>query len=221
MHFLKKPIKLLIIVCLLNIQPVGSQTFAVELPRMNVVYLGVDNPIKIVVNDLPDSCVIVEASFGKIQKGKNAFYSWNGVANEDSLCLILFDTCHQQMIAKRDYRVFKIPVILSLGGTPRYSKNSEIRLPEFRAMAGVAALISGFDICGSCQMHRYRTTVFSKTLKEPWIAINDGPRFGSAVSERFKSLKAGDWVRFDRFVYQCPGDINLQYPAEELLFKIK
>ena len=181
-----------VIACFAALPIAISQKAAVELPLMNVVYAGPDNPIKIVINDLHDSCVAVKASYGKISKNGGHWYSWNGMADHDSLQLVVIDTCHQEEIAVRHYRVKKIPIVIALGGNLKYSRNSEIEVTTFRTLRGVAAMLNGFDVCGSCDMVRYQIEIYSGITGELWTKSNPGARFDAALSGPCRTLQDRD-----------------------------
>ena len=58
---------------------------AVELEKIQVLLAGIDNPITIAVDDLPDSCISVAVSIGNIKKERNGRYSWRVLLDTISL----------------------------------------------------------------------------------------------------------------------------------------
>ena len=64
---MKKYLKLLLFLLVLSSFRASSQKVAVELEKMNILYIGVDIPLKIVVENYPCNKIIVKATYGSIK----------------------------------------------------------------------------------------------------------------------------------------------------------
>lgn len=199
-----------------------GQAVAVEAEKMNVLVVGVDNPLTIVVSDLYDSCLVAIPSVGKITKGwGSGKYLWSGVSDTTVVSMTLRDTCSQSLVAQRSYRVRTIPIQILLGANPKYRHNKALGVGEFKAQSGIAAVISGMDICGNCDMAGFYARFFSHKTGEIWIGYNTGARFMGDVLKHQQAVVPGDWVKFEGFSYRCPGMKTPAYDDDVLHFQIK
>lgn len=190
---------------------------AVELEKMNMIVVGFYNPVSVVVSDLPDSCLFLEPSAGKISRNGRGQYLWH-ITDTATLTLSLTDTCHHELIARRIYRTRKLPVHFLLGAKQR---SETISAGEFKAQAGIAPVISGHDVCATCEMTGFTARFFSKKTGRVWTGHNPGARFKGEVLRSAQSVEPGDWVRFSGFSFTCPGMTMLTADDHDLYFRIK
>jgi hypothetical protein len=191
---------------------------AVELEKMNVMVAGFENPITVAASDVSDSCITLRSNAGKIKKTGNGKYVYYVAKDTTVITLLITDTCNNELLGKRTYRVKKLPVEILLGARHR---SKTMGNGEFKAQAGIAALITGFDIDAKCDMVGYDAYFFSKKTGELWKGYNTGARFEGAVLEKVQAVKPGDWIIFRQFSYRCPGMKEPMFSDEELFFEIK
>lgn len=195
---------------------------AVELSKMNVVYAGVDNPVRIVVNDVPDSCLLVVPSRGKVVRSRDTpgLYDWNiGLRDTAVVSLTLFDSTKNERIGTYFFRCKRLPEpVARLSATHR---SKAMHRGEFCAQAGVAMILEGFDFDARVEVVHYEVVIFSKKYGSTWIGKNTGARFNPSVSEHINSVVPGDWALFRKIAYRMPGAAEPQHSSQELFFLIK
>ncbi len=189
-----------------------------KLEKMNVVYAGLENPVTVAASDIPDTCIALQSNAGKIKKIGTGKYICSVTADTAVITLLITDTCNNELLGKRTYRVKKLPVEILLGARHR---SETMGNGEFKAQVGIAAVITGLDIDAKCNMVGYDAHFFSKKPGELWKGHNTGARFEGAVLEKVQAVKPGDWVVFRQFLYRCPGMKEPGFSDDELFFEIK
>jgi len=189
------------------------------LEKMNVLYAGVDNPMTVAVSDVPDSCLLLQPSLGKIRKGSRGHYLWN-IGSSDTVMadLSIFDTCSNELTGQREYRVKQVPVEIYFGGKYR---SGTMGNGEFKAQMGIIAYIICCVFDARCNIVGFDAHFFSKKTGELWTGHNTGARFEGAVLEKQQAVKPGDWVIFRQISYRCPGMKQPKFIDTELFFEIK
>lgn len=190
---------------------------AIELKKMNLVVVGVDNPISVAVSDVPDSCLAIHPSFGEIRKAHKGRYYWRGNFDTTIVTLSITDTCKNEFIGKWIYRVRGLKVEVVLGKSRSVSL---IGKGGFKAQLGIAALVVD-DFDARCNLIGFDAHFFSKKTGELWKGHNTGARFEGAVLEKQQAVMPGDWVIFRQISYRCPGMKQPMFSADELFFELK
>lgn len=195
---------------------------AVELGKMNVVYAGVDNPVTIVVSDVPDSCLLVVPSRGKVVRSRYTpgLYDWNiGLRDTAVVSLTLFDTTKNERIGTYFFRYKLLPEPVARLGAAHGSKT--MNRGEFCAQGGVAMILECCDFEAKVDVVSYEVVVFSKKYGSTWIGRNTGARFNADVAEHIHRVIPGDWVLIQKIAYRMPGAAEPQHSSQELFFLIK
>lgn len=196
-----------------------SGQIAIELEKVNVLVAGFENPVTVVSTAVPDSCIALQSAGAKIKKYGTGRYAMYAITTDTSIVtLTITDTCSHEMLGQRAYRVRSVPVDILLGARHR---SKTMSIDEFREQIGIAAVMSGFDVCGNCAMIGFNAYYFSKKTGNIWRGHNTGARFEGAVSEKQASVVPGDRITFCRFSYQCPGMTQPVFSNQELYFEIK
>ncbi len=206
----------LLIFCLFQNGLFGQ--IAVEVEKMNVLVAGLENPVTIVVSDVPDSCIELRTNFGRIRKVGTGRYVCYVTTDTIITKLSILDTCSNEVLGQRTYRVKTLPVEMQLGARHR---SKTMGNGEFKAQAGIAAVVTGYDIDARCDMMGFDAYFFSKKTGELWKGHNTGPRFEGAVLEKVQAVMPGDWVIFRQMSYRCPGMKEPMFSGDELIFEIK
>lgn len=186
----------------------------IGLDRMNVFYCGVDNPVSILVRGVPEAEVRIEASGVTIKKDGNMHYAVR--ASTPGEGSITISGGKLQPVTFK-YRVKRTPDPEVLLGAAHWGRN--ISSGEFKAQGGLAAVMSGFDVCGNCEMVSYKVSRLrnGQLLAE---AINNRARYEAAAQAIINAAQPGDTYIFDEVKTRCPGDIAARALAG-LTFVIK
>ena len=194
---------------------VGEASITVSAEKMNVFYIGVDNPVAVSAAGVDSKKVKVSISGdvkGKLKKKSSSNYSVT--VGKPGECYI--NVSGGPKPYKKLFRVKRIPDPVA-----RLSKSSGGTMGngEFKAQGGVGAFLDNFDFDAVCKIQGYNLVYVAKR-QDPVESINKGPRYNEKSKRLVKRAKPGDIYYFDNVKARCPGD-----PAgrviNSMVFKIK
>ncbi len=188
---------------------------AIAVNKLNVFYIGVDNPISVVVRGLPKQQIMIHAD-GDLKKtpGDNDDYTIR-VTQPGTAYITISGGGIKPM--KFQYRVKKIPdPVPRLGSKHR---GGTMGNGEFKAQNGIAAVMENFDFDAVCDVVSYEVTYLTKR-QDPVTVINYGSRFNSDVEALVSKAAPGVVYFFDEIKVRCPGDAAARNLGS-LVFKIK
>ena len=193
---------------------VGERSVAVSADKMNVFYIGVDNPISVSAAGIPSSSVRVNISGGggKVRKTGTNNYMVNVTTPGE---------CRVNVSGEgmRDSKVFRVKRIPNPEARLGNKNGGAIGSGEFKAQAGVLAILEGFDFDARCAIDRFEM-VYVAPRQDAVLAQNQGPRF-NAKSARLKGrAKPGDTFYFRDVRAKCPGDKNTR-KINDMVFNIR
>ncbi|BDS13901.1 type IX secretion system motor protein PorM/GldM [Aureispira anguillae] len=177
---------------------VGMRSATVSADKMNVFYIGVDNPITVTAAGVPSAQLKVACSGGtmtgsgakrtiRVSRPGKATVSLSGGG-----------------LAKTDFefRVKRIPnPIVKLGTKVDGLMNSG----EFRAQLGLLPILENFDFGAKCKIQSY-TMFYTRKREDPTEIKGTGGRFSGKVAIAIKQAKPGDSYAFTEVKAKCPGD---------------
>jgi len=181
---------------------VGQRSVAVSLDKMNVFYIGVDNPISVSAAGVSSNEVRVSGSGSGISvNGAGGGGKYNvrvGTPGEASLT-VSGGGASQTF----KYRVKRIP-----DPTPQIGKKKggQFGNGEFKAQGGIAAVLENFDFDVKCDMVGFEFTYLAKR-QDAVTATNSGARWGAQAAAMVEKAKPGDAYFFDDIKCKCPGDV--------------
>ena len=178
---------------------VGQRSIAVQLDKMNVFYIGVENPISVSAAGVSSNDVKVSASGVNVaNKGGGHFMVTASTPGESIL------TVSAPGVSQRfTYRVKRIPDPTPLLGAKHRSK--QMANGEFRAQGGIAAVLESFDFDAKCDIAGFEATYLPKR-QDPISKQNSGARWNGDVQDMISKAKPGDAYFFDDIKCKCPGD---------------
>jgi gliding motility-associated protein GldM len=192
---------------------VGERSAAVSADKMNVFYIGVDNPVSVSVAGVSSNKVKVSAKGCNIKRGGNGYIVTANKPTDDAAVVVSAEGMPSRSFP---FRVKRIPDPVA-----RLSKSSggAIGNGEFKAQGGVGAFLDNFDFDATCKIQGYNLVYVAKR-QDPVEAINSGARYGEKAKRLVNRAKPGDIYYFDNVKALCPGD-----PAgrkiNSMVFKIK
>ena len=183
------------------------------LDKNNVIYIGVDNPARVVVQGCPPEQVTLQSD--ELTLKKTGDYTYSIRANKPGLAKIrISGNGYEQTY---HYRVKRMPApVAMLGG--RYTSKA-LRAGEFRAQLGVFAVLESFDFDAKCYITGYHVT-YLHPREEPEFAQNSGGRFNEQTRKLIDKARPGDVYMFDDIRCKCPGD-TVARGLESLVITIK
>jgi gliding motility-associated protein GldM len=181
---------------------VGQRSVAVQLDKMNVFYIGVDNPISVSAAGVPSAQVKVNASGVNVSSGGGAGKFIVRATTPGEATITVSGGGVSQSFP---YRVKRIPdPNPRLGGNPK-NKGGSMGNGEFKAQGGMSAILEGFDFDAKCDVVGFEFTYLPKR-QDPITRQNSGARWSGDVSELIQRAKPGDRYFFDDVKCKCPGD---------------
>lgn len=195
---------------------VGQANASIALDKMNVLYIGVDNPVTIAASGGGDDRIKVgitggSGSINRIGPGK--YIARVGSVTDDCRISVSVDG---KVAGVSQFRVRTIPRPIAVVGT--YESGSNVPAGAFRAQAGVGAGIKDFPF-----ELQYRVTRFVISADSDDGYIDDAPCQGNTWSAEARrivnNLKPGKTVTIDDIYAQGPDGRNQKLPS--LVYYIK
>lgn len=194
---------------------VGERSVAISADKMNVFYIGVDNPISVSAAGVSSNELRVGINGGGGQLTKTGSNTWNVRVTQPT------DDCNitvsgGELNANKQFRVKRIPdPIAKLGNKP----DGEMGNGEFKVQKGLIAWLENFDFEARCEIQGFNLVKVSKRA-DPVEAVNSGGSFDGKAQNLVQSAVPGDTYYFENVKARCPGD-----PAgrkiNSLVFRIK
>ncbi len=179
---------------------VGERSVTVSAAKMNVLYIGVDNPIEISAAGIPSAQVKVSMDGGNISRTANGTY--NATVQTPGKAFIKVSA--PGITYSKEYRVKRIPDPTPLlGGTLR---GGAVGNGTFKGHTSLLPILQDFDFDARCNMAGF-TLVRVAKRQDPEIAPNSGATIsGNARAIQNKAVP-GDKFVFQDIKCKCPGDV--------------
>jgi GldM C-terminal domain len=184
--------------------------------KMNVVYIGVDNPLSIAVADAALADISVTASQGELKMHENSKYIWR--VRDLKPSSIFVKNNKTAKIDTINFRVKRIPdpvASVLCNPTRMHSMYDDFRKDCFRIYAD----LRNFEFDAQCDIKTYTVSLVQKPGKTTTIA-NTGGSFEPAVVELIKSATVGDTIYIENVKCHCPGD-TFNRSINDIIYKIK
>ncbi len=180
---------------------VGERSVAVSATKMNVFYLGVENPVEISVAGAAnrDLDVKIRGGNGTIQSVRNGQYVVK-VNKETENCEINIKGAGYN--ETRKFRVKKIPDPFAYLGK---SKGGRMSAAEFKAHEGPRPVLKNFDFEATCRILGFELARVPKKGDARTI-INPTGRYGRDGMQLRDAASRGDKYFFSNIKVKCPGD---------------
>ena len=198
---------------------VGERSVSVSALKMNVFYIGVDNPVGVSAAGVPSNKVQVSMSGGggcTISKGGgNYIVKASRPTKKDEFAYV--NVSAPGLTAKSEFRVKRIPdPKAKLGLNDGGSMNNG----EFRAQQGVIAALENFDFDARCNIAGFNLVRVARR-EDPEPAINVGGTLTGDAKRISGLAKPGDKYFFENVRAKCPGDTGPTRRINDMVFTIK
>ena len=190
-----------------------SQVFSIANEKMNVMYLGVDNPISIAVEKIPAADVIAKSTNGTIIKENGNYSSRPNRIGIATIRLYQKAGGKLKLIGEKPFRVKMLPnPVFKIGsGKPRPQRR------EIAAQEWVRADMENIDIDLNINIEVFTMQVYYKDSATLTI-INKGNKLSDDVKHAFTFLKPDDEIVFSEIYANAPWAKHLH--LEDVLIKI-
>lgn len=178
---------------------VGQRSVAVSLDKMNVFYIGVDNPISVSAAGVSSNDVRVSASGVTVNSQGGGHFIVRATTPGEASLTVSGGGASQTF----KYRVKRIP-----DPAPRLGKykGGQLGNGEFKAQGGISAVLENFDFDAKCDMVGFEFTYYPKR-QDPIVVSNNGARWSGQAQDMVNKAKPGDAYFFDDIKCKCPGDV--------------
>jgi len=180
---------------------VGGRAIGFNLEKMNVLYIGIDNPIAISIPGVSPNDIQVEGvsnvTIKKVSEGGHY------IATVSTPGEVTIKVSGNNITQNYFFRAKRIPDPVPLLGARFPSKT--IGNGEFRAQGGIAAVLMHFDFDAKCEILGYSMQYISKRKGTVKLS-NVGARWSEGVSNEISKASAGDIYMFEDIICKCPGD---------------
>jgi gliding motility-associated protein GldM len=193
---------------------VGRRSVTVTADKMNVFYIGVENPLSVVAAGVSSNDLRVSANNATLTPNGPGKYiakvsGGGGVAKLTISGGGLNPTTF-------DFRIKPIPdPVAKLSG----STGGDIGNGVIKAQLGVIAELAGFDFDARCEIAGFEL-VYAPKREDPIVVINGSGTFTSESKGLLNRAKPGDAYYFNNVRARCPGDVTSR-KINSLVFQIK
>ena len=181
-------------------QSSNDAVLSVAADRMNVLYMGIDNPISVAISGIPADQVKVSSRDVRLMATGKGKYIARADRPGKATILVEAPNYRQEV----EFRVKSIPdpvavleKVETMGG--------EISISAFKELKSVEPKLFGFDMDAQCNVLGFNF-IFIRKDEDPQQAANPGGAFTTKVLEFVENVKAGDQIIFDNIRAKCPGD---------------
>jgi gliding motility-associated protein GldM len=183
-----------------EIAPVSG--FSVSAEKMNVLYIGLDNPIKIAIGDAKPGSISASMTNGSLTSSGSGTYIAKPTAPGDATITARGQNSAGGSVGgDAKFRVMRVPdPVPTLGGT---LKGGKIQKGPIAAQSGVVALLENFAFDARFTVTSYD---FVLSTKGEILSVRDvkGPLLDSQVKNLLNRAQPKDYVLFDNIRVQGP-----------------
>jgi len=199
-QFLKMKKVVFIFALAISYYQVSSQNFAIGLDRMNVFYIGVDNPLTIAVEGYSLKDIIVKVDNGKVSKSYGSYIYSAGTPGKATITLYAKVNGKVKKIGSNDFRVkyFPLPIFKIGSGREKVSK------VELANQLYVRAELEGFDIDVRYHIDSFTVCIVSSDTCKFTTRLNIGNKLSDEIRNDFQQLKQNDIVIFKNIYFRWP-----------------
>lgn len=194
---------------------VGQRSVAISADKMNVFYIGVENPISVSAAGSSSNDLRVGISGGGGSLNKTGSNTWTvKVTTPTDDCKVSVSA--KDMNASKTFRVKRIPdPVAKLGN----KQDGEMGNGEFKVQKGLIAWLENFDFEARCEIQGFNLVKVAKR-EDPVETSNSGGSFNGKAQNLVSSAKPGDTYYFQEVKARCPGDAAGR-KINSMVFRIK
>ena len=194
---------------------VGRRSVTVAADKMNVLYIGVPNPISVAAAGVSSNDLRVSASGSGVQIKRTGNGKYEAIASQPGNTNITVSGGGLKA-SSFQFRVKRIPDPVA-----RLSNSSGGNMPngEFKAQGGVGAFLDNFDFDARCTVSGF-TLIYVARRQDPIPVTNPGARYSAEAQRLISKAKPGDIYYYDNVRAKCPGDTNTR-KINTMVFNIR
>lgn len=183
---------------------IGERSLAVSASKMNVLYIGVDNPIELSAAGVPSNQLNVqlEGGGGEIKKIANGQYNIRVTKPTKRNEFVYVSVDADGLKDRKPFRVKRIPDPI-----PKLSnhRSGRMKAGEFKLQTGIYPDLEQFEFDAECKITEYRIVHVLRS-GDPIINKNIGGRFTEKSKKIIEGATPSDKFFFENIRCTCPGD---------------
>lgn len=192
---------------------VGERSVTVSAEKMNVLYVGVENPIAVSAAGVASREVSVSAQGADLTKTANGRYIAKPTRPGRATITVAGGGLEPTTF---EYRVKRIPTpIAKLGQKIEGSMSPG----EFKVYEQIIPVLEGFDFNARCTIAGFELTRVPRGGDANTVQ-NRGGRYGEAVKRVVNQARRGDTYYFENIRAKCPGD-DVTRKLNGMMFRIR
>ena len=192
-------------------KPVG----VVSADKMNVFYIGVDNPITVSVSGVSQQQVKASLNTGSLRPAGGAGQYVAQVPPPAGKRTSVNLTVGGQVIDRKEFRIKRVPdPVPEVGG----KAGGVLGTGEMKAQRGLIARLKDFDFDARFEVLGFEMTLAEKG-QDLLIVTNKGPRFNDKSKTLLGKAKVGSIYYFDNIKVKGPDKATRKLPS--ISFKIR
>lgn len=180
--------------------------FSVSPIAMNVLYIGLPNPLSITVNDSKEADVSVQISNGNVSKINGNWIAQVTEAKNVTLDVYGKIDGERKKVGTQEFRVKRVPdPVATLDGV---SYDAVISKNSLKRHSGVLAKLDDFVFDVKFEIVSYDFMYRTKSGDVFTVTGNIGPAFSSSIKSYIARADAGDMVFFQNVMVKGPDKKN-------------
>jgi gliding motility-associated protein GldM len=180
--------------------------FSVSAEKMNVLYIGLENPIKIAIGDAKPGSIAASMTNGSLTaSGQGSYIAKPTAPGEATITARGTNSAGGSVGGEAKFRVMRVPdPVPTLGGT---LKGGKIQKGPIAAQSGIVALLENFAFDARFSVISYD---FVLSTKGEILSVRDvkGPMLDSQVKNLLNRAQPKDYVLFDNIRVSGPDGTN-------------
>lgn len=157
---------------------------------MNVLYIGISNPITPMAENIPCKTLIVETSNGTVSNTSEPcqFIITPAKPGKTQIKVYTKTAGGKKLLGERDFRTKRIPEPLA---TVAGKRTGFISAKFLKVQLGVVARMEGFDFDGQFTINSFTVSI-TRNKSIVFEKECTGARFDTETTQALQSVKAGD-----------------------------
>ncbi len=178
---------------------VGERSATISADKMNVLYVGVENPLSISVAGVPSGQIQVRGEGVTLSKTSGGKYVTTPSRVGDAKIIISGGGLEPTSFK---YRIKRIPdPVVKVGR----KNGGTINASEFKAQRGIIPHLEGFDFEARCRIGSFEIARVPKN-GDAQIHKNNGGTYENKAKRMVDNASRGDVYYFSNIKCKCPGD---------------
>ena len=186
---------------------VARPALTVSAEKMNVVYLGLENPISVSVPGIPNERLTVTSTNATLKNNGNGKYNMN-VKKGPKVDVAVFATMEngeKRNMGIITFRVKHVPK--PLARIAKITNEGKMSKGEFEAEKGLFAYYEDFEFNAICKVTSYKMSYLSQGLNLDVLVT--GNQITEGLHSIYKKLKRNDLVRFEEIKAVGPDGLSV------------